>query len=178
MNADVIFDILKNAGGYPNNRMSTILKTLDLYPSNFLKLVVDKFGKEGAEKFFTVSLKRLSEKNGKFTFHPYKHWVNDTSKKSYMDFDFSDATVEIEDPDDLRYITLVIDNAKLIDSKLNIETEDGEIHEWSFQELLDSIWDDDPYQYEDAKQEWWSVMKDSISNELGVPIGGLTFQDT
>ena len=95
-----------------------------------------------------------------------------------MDFDFSDATVEIEDPDDLRYITLVIDNAKLIDSKLNIETEDGEMHEWSFQELLDVIWDDDPYQYEDAKQEWWSVMKDSISNELGVPIGGFTLQDS
>ena len=177
MNIDYILKVLQKSGGYPNNKVRTILSALDISGAKFLKGVVDRFGKEGAEKFFTVSLKRLSEKNGKFTFHPYKYWVNDTSKKSYMDFDFSDVTVEIEEPDDLRYITLFIDNAKLIDSKLNIETEDGEMHEWSFQELLDAIWDDDPYQYEDAKHEWWSVMKDSISNELGVPIGGLTLND-
>lgn len=177
MNLDYLFSILQKSGGYPNKLINKILTALNLTGAEFLKLVVDKYGKEGAEKFFTVSLRRLSEKNGKFTFHPYKYWVNDTSKKSYMDFDFSDATVEIEDPDDLRYITLVIDNAKLIDSKLNIETEDGEMHEWSFQELLDAIWDDDPYQYEDAKDEWWYVMKNSIGKELGVPIRGLTLQD-
>lgn len=178
MNLDYILKVLQKSGGYPNKKTDLILSALDITGPEFLKLVIDKFGKEGAEKFFTVSLRRLSEKNGKFTFHPYKYWVNDTSKKSYMDFDFSDATVEIVDPDDLRYISLVIDNAKLIDSKLNIETEDGEIHEWSFHELLDAIWEDDPYQYEDAKHEWWSVMKNAIHEELGVPIGNLLLQYT
>lgn len=178
MNIDYILKVLQKSGGYPNKKVNTILSALDISGPEFLKGIVDRFGKEGAEKFFTVSLKRLSEKNGKFTFHPYSHWVSDISKESYMNFDFSDATVEIEDPDDLRYISLVIDNAKLIDSKLNIESEDGEMHEWSFQELLDAIWDDDPYQYEDAKQEWWSVMKDSIKDELGVRISSLTLLDT
>ena len=64
MNFDIIQKILQKKGGYPNEILKTIMQVINLTKYEFLKSMVDKFGKEGAEQFIQQSLRNMS-KQGK-----------------------------------------------------------------------------------------------------------------
>lgn len=167
MKLDDVLRIFKHSGGYPNPKALDILDILNLTKIKFAQMVADRFGESGANKFFDTSVKRLSQKDGVFKIYPYAQWGEDNP--SYLDLDFSNSNTLLEEVGN-PYIGILIEDWKLKDSLVEFTDDEGNTRTYTLEELFEVISDEDPFQLDDAIQEWMYMMQKSISDYLGVRV--------
>jgi hypothetical protein len=169
MNFNVILKILNKRGGYPNKNLDTFLDVFNMRKFDFLKSMVDKFGKEGAEQFIQNSLRNRS-KEGRIRISPGEYVAPGYEKESFIELDLDDVTVTIEDVDNEYWHNVVLENWNVSDSNIVVETEDGEIEIYEVDGFLEEFQDLDPSDYEGALNEVEGAIERGLSNILGVKV--------
>jgi hypothetical protein len=165
----VILKILNKRGGYPNKNLDTFLDVFNMRKFDFLKSMVDKFGKEGAEQFIQNSLRNRS-KEGRIRISPGEYVAPGYEKESFIELDLDDVTVTIEDVDNEYWHNVVLENWNVSDSNIVVETEDGEIEIYEVDGFLEEFQDLDPSDYEGALNEVEGAIERGLSNILGVKV--------
>jgi|688.fasta_scaffold50808_6 hypothetical protein len=169
MNFNVILKILNKRGGYPNKNLDTFLDVFNMRKFDFLKSMVDKFGKEGAEQFIQNSLRNRS-REGRIRISPGEYVAPGYEKESFIELDLDDVTVTIEDVDNEYWHNVVLENWNVSDSNIVVETEDGEIEIYEVDGFLEEFQDLDPSDYEGALNEVEGAIERGLSNILGVKV--------
>jgi hypothetical protein len=169
MDFNVILKILNKRGGYPNKNLDTFLDVFNMRKFDFLKSMVDKFGKEGAEQFIQNSLRNRS-KEGRIRISPGEYVAPGYEKESFIELDLDDVTVTIEDVDNEYWHNVVLENWNVSDSNIVVETEDGEIEIYEVDGFLEEFQDLDPSDYEGALNEVEGAIERGLSNILGVKV--------
>jgi hypothetical protein len=126
-------------------------------------------GEEGTKTLLTKSIKKLT-KDG-----PFKIEIDSLEVGSYVELDFKNSSVYVEEINDERYATVLIENWDIPNSSiiyLHIN-DDGEeeMKYFDIDGLLDFLWDENPYDYSDALNEWVSFIAKQIGSYMGTPIG-------
>jgi len=145
------------------------LEMFDMTQSEFLMSMHKSLGEEGTKTLLTKSIKKLT-KDG-----PFKIEIDSLEVGSYVELDFKNSSVYVEEINDERYATVLIENWDIPNSSiiyLHIN-DDGEqeIKYFDIDGLLDFLWDENPYDYSDALNEWVSFIEKQISSYMGTPIG-------
>ena len=166
MDFNVILKILNKRGGYPNKNLDTFLDVFNMKKFDFLRLMVEKFGKEGAEQFIQNSLRNKS-KEGRIRVSPGEYVAPGYEKESFIELDLDNVKATIEDIDNEYWQSVVLENWNISDSNIVVETEDGEIEIYDVDGFLDEFQDLDPSNYEDALNE----IEGAIERELGKMLG-------
>ena len=169
MDFNVILKILNKRGGYPNKNLDTFLDVFNMRKFDFLKSMVDKFGKEGAEQFIQNSLRNRS-REGRIRISPGEYVAPGYEKESFIELDLDDVTVTIEDVDNEYWHNVVLENWNVSDSNIVVETEDGEIEIYEVDGFLEEFQDLDPSDYEGALNEVEGAIERGLSNILGVKV--------
>ena len=169
MDFNVILKILNKRGGYPNKNLDTFLDVFNMRKFDFLKSMVDKFGKEGAEQFIQNSLRNKS-REGRIRISPGEYVAPGYEKESFIELDLDDVTVTIEDVDNEYWHNVVLENWNVSDSNIVVETEDGEIEIYDVDGFLEEFQDLDPSDYEGALNEVEGAIERGLSNILGVKV--------
>ena len=169
MDFNVILRILNKRGGYPNKNLDTFLDVFNMRKFDFLKSMVDKFGKEGAEQFIQNSLRNKS-REGRIRISPGEYVAPGYEKESFIELDLDDVTVTIEDVDNEYWHNVVLENWNVSDSNIVVETEDGEIEIYDVDGFLEEFQDLDPSDYEGALNEVEGAIERGLSNILGVKV--------
>ena len=168
MDFEKIIKFIKVRGGYPNPKMDFYLQMFDVTQNEFLYSMFQTLGDEGTKKFLEKSLKKMSKES------IFRVKVESLEEGSYLDINFKNVSVLLSDMDDLRYNTTIIDNWQITSSEIIYnhidENGEGEIKHFDIDSLMDFIFDEDPYQYSEAVDEWTSFISNSISKYLGVPV--------
>lgn len=169
MDFNSVVKFLKSRGGYPNPNMNLYLEMFDMTQSEFLMSMYESLGKEGTITLLTKSIKKLSKDQ------PFRIDVTLLEPDSFIEIDFSNATVYLADINDERYATSIIENWMITNSSVIYRhiNDDGEeeMKYFDIDGLLDFLWDENPYDYSDALNEWVSFMSKQIAIYLGVPVG-------
>ena len=137
--------------------------------SEFLMSMHKSLGEEGTKTLLTKSIKKLT-KDG-----PFRIEIDSLEVGSYVELDFKNSSVYVEEINDERYATVLIENWDIPNSSiiyLHIN-DDGEqeIKYFDIDGLLDFLWDENPYDYSDALNEWISFIAKQIGSYMGTPIG-------
>ncbi len=169
MDFNGIVKFLKSRGGYPNPNMNLYLEMFDMTQSEFLMSMHKSLGEEGTKTLLTKSIKKLT-KDG-----PFKIEIDSLEVGSYVELDFKNSSVYVEEIDDERYATVLIENwdipnSSIIYSHINDDGEQ-EIKYFDIDGLLDFLWDENPYDYSDTLNEWISFIAKQIGSYMGTPIG-------
>jgi len=168
--AQSLLKFIKNRGGYPNPRINNILEILEIEPKEFLMSLHQKLGDEKLMSLIQNSLKKLQTNNNFFRIYPYSKFGD---KESYIDLNFDDSEILLSDINDNRWATILIENWSLGDSYLLVEPWNDDVEgtvEYTLDGLIDAISEDDPYQSQEAVDEWMGILRDSVSSYLGLPI--------
>jgi hypothetical protein len=149
--------------------MNLYLEMFDMTQSEFLMSMHKSLGEEGTKTLLTKSIKKLT-KDG-----PFKIEIDSLEVGSYVELDFKNSSVYVEEINDERYATVLIENWDIPNSSiiyLHIN-DDGEeeMKYFDIDGLLDFLWDENPYDYSDALNEWVSFIAKQISSYMGTPIG-------
>lgn len=141
----------------------------DMTQSEFLMSMHKSLGEEGTKTLLTKSIKKLT-KDG-----PFKIEIDSLEVGSYVELDFKNSSVYVEEINDERYATVLIENWDIPNSSiiyLHIN-DDGEeeMKYFDIDGLLDFLWDENPYDYSDALNEWVSFIAKQIGSYMGTPIG-------
>jgi hypothetical protein len=83
--------------------------------------------------------------------------------------DFSNSNTVLEEVGN-PYIGILIEDWQLKDSLVEFMDDEGNTQTYTLDELFEVISDEEPYQLDDAIEDWMSVIQRSISNYLGVPV--------
>lgn len=169
MDFNVILKILNKRGGYPNKNLDTFLDVFNLKKFNFLKLMVDKFGKEGAEQFIQNSLREKSRED-KIRISAGKYVAPGYENESFIELDLDYVTAKIEDVENEYWQTVELKNWNISDSNIIVETEDGEIEIYDVDGFLEEFQDLDPSTYENALNEIEGAIERELSKILGVKV--------
>ena len=169
MDFNGIVKFLKSRGGYPNPNINLYLEMFDMTQSEFLMSMNESLGEEGTKTLLNKSIKKLT-KDG-----PFRFKIDSLEPGSYVELDFTNSSVYVEEINDERYVTAVIENwdipnSSIIYSHINDDGEE-EIKHFDIDGLLDFLWDENPYDYSDALNEWISFLTKQISSYMGIPIG-------
>jgi hypothetical protein len=149
--------------------MNLYLEMFDMTQTEFLMSMHKSLGEEGTKTLLTKSIKKLT-KDG-----PFKIEIDSLEVGSYVELDFKNSSVYVEEINDERYATVLIENWDIPNSSiiyLHIN-DDGEeeMKYFDIDGLLDFLWDENPYDYSDALNEWVSFIAKQISSYMGTPIG-------
>jgi hypothetical protein len=169
MDFNVILKILNKRGGYPNKNLDTFLDVFGMKKFDFLKSMVDKFGKEGAEQFIQNSLRNKS-REGKIRISAGEYVAPGYENESFIELDLDDVQVKIEDVENEYWQTVELKNWDISDSNIVVETEDGEIEIYDVDGFLEEVHDLDPQPFEDALNEVEGVIERELSKILGVKV--------
>jgi hypothetical protein len=169
MDFNVILKILNKRGGYPNKNLDTFLDVFNMRKFDFLKSMVDKFGKEGAEQFIQNSLRNRS-REGRIRISAGEYVAPGYENESFIELDLDDVTVTIEDVDNEYWHNVVLEDWNVSDSNIVVETEDGEIEIYDVYGFLEEFQDLDPSGYEGALNEVQMAIERGLSNILGVKV--------
>lgn len=169
MDFNVILKILNKRGGYPNKNLDTFLDVFNMRKFDFLKSMVDKFGKEGAEQFIQNSLRNKS-REGRIRISAGEYVAPGYENESFIELDLDDVTVTIEDVDNEYWHNVVLEDWNVSDSNIVVETEDGEIEIYDVYGFLEEFQDLDPSGYEGALNEVQMAIERGLSNILGVKV--------
>jgi hypothetical protein len=169
MDFNVILKILNKRGGYPNKNLDTFLDVFNMRKFDFLKSMVNKFGKEGAEQFIQNSLRNRS-REGRIRISPGEYVAPGYENESFIELDLDDVQVKIEDVENEYWQTVELKNWNISDSNIVVETEDGEIEIYDVYGFLEEFQDLDPSGYEGALNEVQMAIERGLSNILGVKV--------
>lgn len=168
MEFNQIIKFVKTRGGYPNPKMDFYLQMFDVSQREFLQSMYQTLGEEGTKKLLLRALKKLTKESN------LRVNIDSLEPGSYLDLNLNDVEIMLADMNDVRYNVLVIDNWQITNSEIiyihRDEEGEDEIKHFDIDGLMDFIYDEDPYQYSDAVDEWTKFISNSISEYIGVPV--------
>lgn len=169
MDFNVILKILNKRGGYPNKNLDTFLDVFNMKKFDFLKSMVDKFGKEGAEQFIQNNLRKKS-REGKIRISAGEYVAPGYENESFIELDLDNVKATIEDIGNEYWQTVELKNWNISDSNIVVETEDGEIEIYDVDGFLEEFQDLDPSTFENALNEIEGAIERELSKILGVKV--------
>lgn len=169
MNFDIIQKILQKKGGYPNEILKTIMQVINLTKYEFLKSMIDKFGKKGAEQFIQQSLRNMS-KQGKIRINAGNLSAPGYEKDSFIELDLDNVNAKIVDLENEFYATVELKNWIISDSNIVFEDEDGNIQIFDIDGFLSEINDLDSSDYYEGINVLEGDIEDELEKILGVKV--------
>lgn len=155
LDLDMILQILKRNGGYPNPDIDTILESLGLSWIDFYTEIDKKYG---IKEWMESNLKKMNEMNGgKGIKIELPSWgPNNFVNVRINAFDYDIHT---------NYIRIYLDDFEITDSLLS--TPEGLL---TYPELEDLVQNDDPYESENFKNEFRNTITRGLSELLAIRI--------
>lgn len=163
MDFNLILKFLNKKGGYPNKKVEALKEIFNLSDYEFLVSMVEHFGKEGAEAFIQEGLRKspiITVDAGPYVAPGYEN-------ESFIELDLSDVVVEIDDVEFQHWAAVLLENIKIVDSNIVVETDEGELIRGDIFSFLNHIRDLDPTDYEDTVNSFESTIDKALSKILG-----------
>lgn len=163
MDFNLILKFLAKKGGYPNKKVESLKQVFGLSDYGFLTSMVQHFGKTGAEEFIQEALRKspiMTVDAGPYVAEGYE-------TESFIELDLSDVKVEIEDVEFEHWAAVLLENIKVIDSNIVVETDEGELIRGDIFSFLNHIRDLDPTDYDDTVDSFESTIDRGLSKIIG-----------
>jgi len=155
LDIDMILKILKRNGGYPNPDIDTILESLGLSWIDFY-IGIDK--KYGIKEWMESNIKKMNEMNGgKGIRIELPSWGHN----NFVNVRINSLDYEIR----TNYFRIYLEDYEITDSLLM--TPQGLV---TFPELVDMAQEEDPYEFENFKDEFRNDITRGLSDLLAIRI--------